>query len=112
MTDLVSIGMTLANTAWPPGFDGQPFEVILESWGTAFDTVNRGKDRGYIRAEKCGDPHYAIAHRAPHPDNLHYGIAYGVCKRCSPKNVPFVVTPLASPEERPGANAAMRGGCF
>ncbi len=91
MYDFVSIGMTIAQRAWPPELDGQPFETILAGWGDAFDTVNRGSDRGYIRTEKIGHNHYAIVHCTPDPDDLNYGVVYGVCKRFLPEGTHFSV---------------------
>ncbi|MFP4321828.1 MAG: hypothetical protein ACLFTK_05175 [Anaerolineales bacterium] len=91
MMDFVSIGMTIAETAWPAELDGQPFEDILLGWGEQFDVVNRGEDRGYVRPEKLGPNAYALAIRTPDPDDLHYGIVYGVCKRFLPHGVHFKV---------------------
>ncbi len=91
MFDFVSIGMTIAELAWPKEFDGQPFESILMKWGDAFATVNRGTDCGYIRTEKVADKHFKIIHHTPDPDDLNYGVVYGTCRRFLPEGVAFTV---------------------
>lgn len=91
MFDLVSIGMTIADTAWPPEADGQPFDVLVAEWGNAFNAVNQGNDRGYVKAEKRSDNQYAVICRTPDPDDLHYGIVYGFCKRFLPEGKRFTV---------------------
>jgi len=91
MFNLVDIGMTIANTAWPPEADGQPFDDLVLAWGDAFDVVNRGKDRGYIKTEKRAPNQYIVKCRTPDPDHLHYGIAYGFCKRFLPHGTDFTV---------------------
>lgn len=91
MFDFVSIGMTIAQLAWPKELDGQPFETIVIGWTDAFDTVNRGADRGYIRAEKVADQHYKIIHCTPDPDDLNYGVVYGTCRRFLPESTDFTV---------------------
>lgn len=92
MFDLVSAGMVIAEIAWPPETDAMSFEEVLAIWGDAFDAVNRGADRGYIRAEKAGEKHYRIVHCTPDPDDLNYGVVYGVCKRFLPPGTQFTVT--------------------
>lgn len=92
MYDLVSIGMTIAKTAWPPEADGQPVEDLILSWGDAFDFVNRGADRGYIRTEKRGSNQYAVICRTPDPDDLHYGIVFGFCRRFMPKKQQYTIS--------------------
>lgn len=91
MFDFVSIGMTVADRAWPPESDHQPFEATLATWGDAFDSVNRGADRGYIYTEKVADKHYRIIHYTPDPDDLNYGVVYGTCRRFLPQGTPFTV---------------------
>ncbi len=89
--DFVSIGMTIAETAWPPEADNQPFDSLIEGWEAAFDAVNRGADRGYVRASKVNDDRYTVSCRIPEPDYLNYGIVYGFCKRFLPENTHFIV---------------------
>lgn len=91
MGDLVSVGMTIANTAWPPDADGRPFDELVAEWGAAFDFVNRGADRGYVRTEKIDDKHYKVYNCTPDPDDLNYGVVYGFCKRFLPKGAGFKV---------------------
>lgn len=91
MFDLIDAGMTIAQTAWPPEADDLPFEEIVSAWGAAFDTVNRGTDRGYIREEKLGAQHWALHIRTPDPDDLNYGVVYGVCRRFLPPGTIFTV---------------------
>lgn len=89
--DFVGFGMTIAQTAWPPEADDQPFDVLIDNWEAAFDVVNRGADRGYVRASKDGDGLYTVRCRTPDPDHLHYGIVYGFCKRFLPDGTHFTV---------------------
>lgn len=89
--NLVSVGMTIAQTAWPPEADGQPFDALVESWEDAFNTVNRGKDRGYVRASKNNDKSYTVRNCTPDPDHLNYGVVYGFCKRFLPEGTAFTV---------------------
>jgi hypothetical protein len=92
MFDFVSIGMTIAQTAWPPEMDELPFEEIVRGWGERFDAVNRGADRGYIRVEQVEERHWKIIKCLPDPDDLNYGVVYGVCKRFLPPGTRFSVT--------------------
>lgn len=91
MMNLVSVGMTIAQTAWPPELDGQPFETLVMQWGDAFDMVNRGADRGYIQVEQRSPMQYAVICCTPDPDDLQYGVVYGFCKRFLPQGKPFTV---------------------
>lgn len=91
MHDLVSIGMTIARTAWPPEADQQSFDELVESWAAAFDFVNRGKDRGYVRGEKLNDKQYVVRCCTPDPDDLNYGVVYGFCRRFMPKGTQYTV---------------------
>lgn len=88
---LVSVGMTIAQTAWPPETDKVPFDDLIASWEDAFDMVNRGADRGYVRAEKTDDKTYTVHARTPDPDHLNYGVVYGFCKRFLPPGTGFIV---------------------
>ncbi len=91
MFDFVSIGMTIAEFAWPSELDGESFEYILSLWPDTFNHSNRGADRGYIRPKKIADKHYAIVHHTPDPDDLNYGVVYGTGKRFLPKGTYFSV---------------------
>jgi hypothetical protein len=102
--DFVGVGMTIAATAWPPEADRQSFDELIDSWEAAFDAVNRGKDRGYVHANKNPDGTYTVRCRTPDPDNLHYGIVYGFCQRFLPDDKDYTVKfdPDVTPRERGG----------
>jgi hypothetical protein len=89
--NFVSVGMTIADTAWPPEADEQSFDALIASWNDAFDTVNRGEDRGYVWAEKNHDKLYTVRCRTPDPDDLNYGVVYGFCRRFLPEATEFNV---------------------
>ncbi len=91
MFDLIDAGMTIARGAWPPEADELPFEEIVRTWGDAFDAVNRGADRGYVRAEQIADQHWILHLRTPDPDDINYGVVYGACKRFLPAGTLFTV---------------------
>lgn len=90
--NLVSVGMTIADTAWPPEADEQDFETLVLTWGHAFDAVNRGADKGYVKTEKLSDNKYMVRCCTPDPDDLQYGVAYGFCRRFLPEGTHFTVT--------------------
>lgn len=89
--NLVSVGITIAATAWPPEADNQPFDSLVETWGDAFDAVNRGADRGYVRGEKTGENQYIVRCCTPDPDDLNYGVVFGFCRRFLPKGKAFTI---------------------
>lgn len=91
MFDLVSIGMTIAENAWPPELEGQPFDELIMGFGDGFNAVNRGADRGYVKTMRREPNQYALAFRTPDPDDIHYGVVYGFCKRFLPKGKTFTV---------------------
>jgi hypothetical protein len=91
MFDFVSIGMTIAQNAWPKEMDELEPEDVLAGWGDTFDAVNRGEDRGYVRAEKVEDKHWMVRCYTPDPDDLNYGVAYGFSKRFLPQGTRFTV---------------------
>ena len=91
MFDLVGAGMSIAYSAWPPEADQVPVEDLFRDWGAAYDAVNRGADRGYIKTTELAPNHWSLHIRTPDPDDLNYGVIYGFCKRFLPEGTPFSV---------------------
>lgn len=92
MTDFVSIGMKLVDTAvFPPEIDALPLMEILKSWNDSYLLNNRGEGVGWMRAEVLGDTHVAMHCHIPYPDDYNYGVFFGVCRRWLPENSNFFV---------------------
>lgn len=93
----VGIGMAVADNT----YNGLPPErqaVSLADFLSAYETVYLARqrccengDKGYLRFENV-DKHHIIARiRVPYPDDLFYGIIYGLTRNFRPKGKGFTV---------------------
>lgn len=96
-SNLVAIGMEIAtNMVMPPEMEHAPLVAILEAWDVLYhmqhrNLVNPGVDIGYVKLEKVTENHYTTIHRHLYPDDMTYGLAYGMAKRFLPKGTHFKV---------------------
>lgn len=82
MFDFISVGMGIAKVVpLPEEYQSLPFEeALLASGGRGYKMNHRG-DVGEHTIKKVGDNHITITIRTPYPDDLMYGVYYGLALR-------------------------------
>ncbi|NDJ78632.1 MAG: hypothetical protein GYB65_20475 [Chloroflexi bacterium] len=92
MTDLVSIGIKLMETALlPPELEELPLTHVLQGWNNIYLANNRGTDPGDFQIEFVDDQHAIMHCRIPWPDDYTYGVFYGAARRWLPDSTDFTV---------------------
>jgi hypothetical protein len=92
MFDFVSIGIKMAeNGLYPPGVGNLPFAQIVGLLGEASKMNVRGSDLGEITVEPIAEKHVKVTARQPLPDDLGYGLMYGLGRRFLPKGTHVTV---------------------
>lgn len=84
MFDFVSIGVKIAETAvYPPEVEsGQvPFAELVMLIPQIYQIQHRGGDVGIEQTEKIGASHVRLIMRTPYPDDLAYGVVWGMARR-------------------------------
>lgn len=106
LTDrLVSIGLEIfQKIAMPPELENADLPTILNGWNDLYQMQHRGEDIGYVRVTKMSETHYKTEHKNLYPDDMLYGVAYGMAKRFLPHNTHFKVY------YDPNANRVDQGG--
>jgi hypothetical protein len=93
MFDFVSVGMAVAAVIPLPEeyYASLPFEeALLASGGSGYKRNHRG-DAGEHSVEKVGEHHIKITIRTPYPDDLLYGVYYGLSRRFLPPGHHFTL---------------------
>lgn len=91
MSNLVSIGMKIADTA-PPELINIPFVDLMKGFGeNSYKTHNRGADIGYLDTKVISDTHLEMHDGTPYPDEFVYGAYYGMARRFLPAGSNFTV---------------------
>lgn len=92
MFDFVSVGMGIAEVIpLPPEYSSLPFgEALAASGGSGYKMNHRG-DVGEHTVKKEGDKHFIITIRTPYPDDLLYGVYYGLARRFLPSGRHFTL---------------------
>ncbi len=92
MFDFVSIGLKIAETAvYPPEVDEMPFADFVMMIPEVYRMQHRNGDIGEERAELLGDQHLRLIMRTPYPDDLAYGVVWGMARRFLPKSTQFLI---------------------
>jgi hypothetical protein len=94
MSDFVSVGMAIAEVApmSPVYDDGMPFgDAMVASSGGGYLRGHRGGDVGGHSAKKIDDNHIIVTTRTPYPDDVVYGVLYGMARRYLPDDASFTV---------------------
>lgn len=92
MFDFVSIGVKIAETAvYPPEVEvGQvPFADLVMQIPQIYQIQHRNGDVGVERAEKIDQQHVRLIMRTPYPDDLAYGVVWGMARRFLPNHAKF-----------------------
>ncbi|MFN8527414.1 MAG: hypothetical protein U0670_02240 [Anaerolineae bacterium] len=93
MTDFVSIGMAVSmQVPLPPETKKLPPEAVLMGILSAAKDVNRGSNVGYDCCYQDGPGHLRYELCSPMPDDVFYGLIYGMARRLLPEGTPFTVT--------------------
>ena len=91
-SNLVALGMaTVAKMIIPPEMAALPLSAVLEGWNDLYYLQHRGGEIGYVKVEKITDHHYKTIHHLLYPDDMVYGVAYGLALRWLPKTVHFKI---------------------
>ena len=91
MFDFVSIGLKVAETAvYPPEVEQMPFADFVMMIPQVYLMQHRG-DAGEERAERLSDKHLRLIMRTPYPDDLAYGVVWGMARRFLPEGTQFLI---------------------
>ncbi|MBI5931103.1 MAG: hypothetical protein HY862_17470 [Chloroflexi bacterium] len=89
----VSIGMKVIETArFPAEINNMDIYTLLSIWNNVYSTNHRGKDIGGMEYTKVSDKHIQMKIRIPFPDDLEYGVYWGIARRFLPPGTNFAVT--------------------
>jgi hypothetical protein len=90
--DLVSIGMAAGDgSILPVEVLALPPKTFLEKYAAVFPSRHRGGDPGWIRVEHIDDATTRITSNTVYPDDLFYGLMYGLLRRVAKPNDQFVL---------------------
>ncbi len=85
MFDMVSVGMKIGELApMPPQLEGAALLDVLLGSNIGYQSNHRG-NVGEMKAELVGPNHIKLAMHIPYPDDLMYGVNYGLVRRYLPK---------------------------
>jgi len=89
----VAIGMKIAeNVMLPPEAENATLAQMLEMWNEVYLMQHKGDDIGGFQAEKIDEKSYRMIITTLYPDDLEYGVLYGMVRRLLPKKTPFTVS--------------------
>jgi hypothetical protein len=92
MFDFVSIGLKIAETAiYPPEVEKMPFADFVMMIPQVYLMQHRNGDAGEERAERLSDQHLRLIMRTPYPDDLAYGVVWGMARRFLPEGTQFLI---------------------
>jgi hypothetical protein len=92
-SNFVAIGMKVIETArFPAEISNMDIYTLLSIWDTVYKTNNRGSDVGGMEYTKVADNHIQMKVRIPFPDDLEYGVYWGIARRFLPPGTNFFVT--------------------
>jgi hypothetical protein len=92
MMDLVGIGMAAAEVSLiPPEAAEMPVSQFFKAYEQLYPTRFRNGDPGWVSTEIVNERHVIVTSYVPFPDDLWYGLYYGLAKRLSPPGARFVV---------------------
>lgn len=92
ISNLVSIGMKIAETAMLPSSSEVSFIDLMLGFGEmSYKANNRGSDIGYIETRVVDDHHLIMIDATPYPDEFVYGAYYGVARRFLPEGTALTV---------------------
>lgn len=91
-SSVVAIGMQITEKMLvPPEVEQLSLGEILEMWNDLYQMQHRGADVGCVRTEKVAPNHYVCTQEVMYPDDMSYGVAYGMARRWLPHGTPFTV---------------------
>lgn len=92
MFDFVSVGMKIAETAvYPPEVENLPFAAFVMMIPQVYQMQHRNGNVGEERAEQLGEKHLQLIMRTPYPDDLAYGVVWGMARRFLPAGTSFLI---------------------
>jgi hypothetical protein len=92
MFDFVSVGLKIAETAvYPPEVEHMPFADFVMLIPQVYQLQHRNGDVGEERAEKLSNTHLRLIMNTPYPDDLAYGVVWGMARRFLPKGTQFTI---------------------
>jgi hypothetical protein len=90
--DLVSIGMAAGDgSILPAAVLALPPQKLLETYAAVFPSRHRGGDPGWITVEHPDAATTRISSNTVYPDDLFYGLMYGLLRRVAKPNDEFVL---------------------
>ncbi len=92
MGNLTAIGMAISTKLlMPPDLENAPLSVILSLWNDLYHMQHRNGNIGEVQVEKITETHYRTIHTHLYPDDVTWGLAYGMAKRFLPYGTEFTV---------------------
>jgi hypothetical protein len=91
-SNMVAIGLgVINNMVTPPGMENATLQEVLDGWHALYHMQHRGENIGGVIIEKISDSHYKTIHNNVYPDDMTYGVAYGLARRYLPSETRFKV---------------------
>ncbi|MBI1258821.1 MAG: hypothetical protein GC204_15230 [Chloroflexi bacterium] len=91
-SNLVAIGLEIiGNVVMPPELERASFPTVLNQWDAIYQMQHRGGDIGHVVVDKVSETHFKTTHNLPYPDDMIYGVGYGMARRYLPRGTQFKV---------------------
>ncbi len=92
MMNLTSLGMKMADVVFsPPEFARGDFEAVFMHLNRYYQRYLRNGDVGHQRTLKVAERHLLAESKIPYPDDLLYGMLYGLTRRYLPPETQFIL---------------------
>ncbi|MBE2270436.1 MAG: hypothetical protein IAE80_19525 [Anaerolinea sp.] len=95
MSNLVAVGMAQIDSLaqdLPPEMKGAPLITFFHLWDTLYHQIHRNGEIGSVKAEQVSPRHIRTVHDHFYPDDLSYGVAYGLTKHFLIPKSHFIVS--------------------
>lgn len=92
-SNMVAVGMAVCTQmVMPPELTHASLPTILNMWNDLYHLQHRGSEIGSVKTEKISETHYRTIHDHLYPDDMVYGLAYGMARRFLPKGTAFQIS--------------------
>lgn len=93
VSDFVSIGLRISEEVlFPEDYDQYSFEEKMMIWDGVYQANHRGSMVGGIESELVIPGHIRYVLNTIYPDDLNYGVLYGIVRKHIPANTQFTVS--------------------
>ncbi len=95
MLNLVAVGMAQIDNlvyTMPQELKGAPLITFINLWDSLYHQIHRNGEIGSVTAEQVTPTFIRTTHNHFYPDDLAYGVAYGMAKHFLPPKTHFTVS--------------------